>query len=227
MTGRARPLRARDYWMPAFAGMTRGGSARRRDDRLLVEVLPLLRLVEHLGRVDELQRALGEGRLDLLARRHEIAAGEQRLRLSDQEIVEQHRGVRMRRIARDAGRRRPRDQGRDDEPVEWRALLLDLLGREAIDSERERNLTGRHEVSEERVPFAYRKPVAGHEIAEQLEALRFAEPQHDLREPVVILRLDRELAPPFRLEQVLIGRGQALLLYLIGVEGLHESIEID
>src|SRR5262245_17452487 len=62
MTGRARPLRARDYWMPAFAGMTRGGSARRRDDRLLVEVLPLLRLVEHLRRVDELQRALGEGR---------------------------------------------------------------------------------------------------------------------------------------------------------------------
>src|SRR5205814_7784457 len=54
-----------------------------------------------------------------------------------------------------------------------------------------------------------------------------AEPEHDLREPVVILRLDGELAPPLRLEQILIGRGQAFLLHQISVERLDKGVEID
>src|SRR5262245_50726105 len=43
------------------AGKHSHASAGRRDNRLLEEILPLLRLVEHHARVDELQRTLGEG----------------------------------------------------------------------------------------------------------------------------------------------------------------------
>src|SRR6266446_9136194 len=54
------PDLTRQQWTPGVTSLSAG----RGDDRLLVEVLPFARLVEDRGRVDELERALVQGRLD-------------------------------------------------------------------------------------------------------------------------------------------------------------------
>src|SRR5262245_50431645 len=94
---------------------------RRGNNGLLIEILPLLGVVEHDGRINELQGPLGKRRIDLSAWRHKIAAGQDRLRLANEKIVEQHGRVRVRRVPGDASGGRAGDQRRNNEPVNRRA----------------------------------------------------------------------------------------------------------
>ncbi len=201
-------------------------SPRRRDDRLLIEVLPLLRLVERGGGIDERECA-GERGLDLAARRHEGATGEDLLALADHEIVEQRRGVGMRRVAREPLRRQAGDRRRQHEPVDRRAFAFSLLGEEAVDSERERNLAACDQAGEHAVALAHRDAVLRHDVAKQPQPGGLAELGHDLRKPVVILGFDTEPPVPSRIEEIAIALGQLFLAHEAGVVGLHESREID
>src|SRR5260370_2719145 len=97
-------------------------------ENLFVQLHPLVVLVERNARVDELERQLVERRVDFPARRHEIALREDLLAfLADLEVVEEHRGVRMRGAARDADSVRPRDRPAAREPSDRRALALELF----------------------------------------------------------------------------------------------------
>src|SRR3989475_11697144 len=71
-------------------------------ENLFVQLHPLVVLIERDARVDELERQLVERRVGFPVRRHEVALREDLLAfLADLEVVEEHRGVRMRRAARD------------------------------------------------------------------------------------------------------------------------------
>ena len=106
-------------------------------------------------------------------------------------------------------------------------LSLACSASEAVGREPERDLAGDDHVVEHRVPAPHRDAVGGDDVAEQLQALRLAEAEHDLREPVVVLGLDREPPLPARVEQVAVGLRQLVLFDQVGVVGLHEGIEID
>src|SRR4051794_32104997 len=81
------PRPAAAFSRPALAALP--------DEDLLEALLPRLALVEHEGSIDDPERALGDRRLEFLARRHEVAVGENLLCVAEQEIEEQDRGVRM------------------------------------------------------------------------------------------------------------------------------------
>ena len=73
--------------------------------------------------------------------RHEVARQEHALALrADLELVQEHRRVRVRRARGDADAVGARDRRRDHEPVDRRALVLQLLGLVVVDGERERHL---------------------------------------------------------------------------------------
>src|SRR5712664_3515332 len=114
-------------------------------ENLFVQLHPLAVLVERDARVDELERQLVERRVDFPVRRHEVALREDLLAfLADLEVVEQHRGVRVRGAARHPDSVRPRDRRADGEPVDRRALALELFGLVIVYGQRERHLT-RHD----------------------------------------------------------------------------------
>src|SRR6266480_3271034 len=72
------------------------------EKEVLVELRPLVVIVQHHLRVDERERDLVERRVDLPVRRHEIAHGKNTLPFfADLEIIEQHCRVRMRRPPHD------------------------------------------------------------------------------------------------------------------------------
>src|SRR6266700_1618079 len=123
-------------------------------ENLLVQLHPLVVLVERDARVDKLERQLVERRVDLFARRHEVTLREDLLAfLADLEVVEEHRGVRMRGAARDADSVRPRDRRADREPVDRRALALELFGFVIVYGQSERHLARHDELSEQRMPL--------------------------------------------------------------------------
>src|SRR6266849_4758504 len=96
---------------------------------LLVQLRPLVVFVEGYARIDELERQLVERRVHLFARRHEVALRENLLAFfADLEVIKEHRRVRVRSAARNPHSVRPRDRGADREPVDRRALALELLG---------------------------------------------------------------------------------------------------
>src|SRR5262249_48249059 len=143
-------------------------SAGRGDDRLLGEVLPLSRLIEDHGRIDELERALVEGRLDASAHGDELALGQDLLALvPDQEIEEQHRRIGVRRVSREPFGRGPRDRRRNHEPVERRAPRLRLLGKKPEGGGRKGPLARRNQVGEKAVTLAHGHAVRGDDVAEQ------------------------------------------------------------
>src|SRR5262249_16458245 len=115
-------------------------SAGRGNDRLLIEVLPFARLVEDRGRVDDLQWALVQGRLDCSAHGDELAARQDLLTLlADQEVEKQDRRVRVWGVSREPFRRRAGNRRRNDEPIEWRAPPLRLLGQKPVGRECDRH----------------------------------------------------------------------------------------
>src|SRR3981189_3816969 len=109
-------------------------------ENLLVQLHPLVVLVERDARVDELQRQLVWRRVYFPFRRHEVALRENLLAfLADLEVVEEHRGVRMRGAARDADSVRPRDRRADRDPLDRRALALELFCLVIVYGQRERH----------------------------------------------------------------------------------------
>src|SRR6266705_4262077 len=164
-------------------------------ENLLVQLHPLVVLVERDARVDELERQLVERRVDFFARRHEVALREDLLAfLADLEVVEEHRGVRMRGAARDADSVRPRDRRSDREPVDRRSLTLELLGLVIVYGQRERHLARHDELRKKRMPLADRYAVLLDDLLEELRALGLAQLCEQAREPIGVLRLDAALA---------------------------------
>src|SRR5205823_2929628 len=166
-------------------------------ENLFVQVRPLVVFVERDSRVDELERQLVERRVDFPARRHEVALREYLLALlADLEVVEEHRGVRMRGAARDADSVRPRDRRADREPVDRRALALELFGLVIVYGQRERHLTRHDQLREQRMPLAHRHAVFCDDLLEEFRAPGLADFVEKAREPVRVLLLDTEFPLP-------------------------------
>src|SRR5262245_3958917 len=208
-------------WVPAFAGMTLcalptvGTLPRRADDRALIDLLPLAGLVEHHRGIDDLELAAIEWRLDLPAHGDELAAGQNLLPLAEQEVEEQHCRIGMRSVAGEALRGGARDRRRQHKPIERRALELGLLGEEAVDRKRQRHLAGGDQVGEQAVTLAHGDAVLVDDLAKEPHRCRLARAwclphlRDHLREPVEILRLDPELALPFRPDEVVEAAGRS------------------
>ena len=124
-------------------------------------------MIEDRSRIDELERALIEGRLDASADGDELALGQDVLALvTDEEIEEQHRRIRVRRVSRERFARGPGDCRRNHEPVERRAPALCLLGQKTVDRERQRHFARRDQVGEEAVTLAHGHAVRGDDVSE-------------------------------------------------------------
>src|SRR5204863_21898 len=157
---------------------------------------------------------------------HEVALREYLLALlADLEVVEEHRGVRMRGAARDADSVRPRDRRADREPVDRRALALELFGLVIVYGQRERHLTRHDELREQRMPLAHRHAVFCDDLLEEFRAPDLADLVEKAREPVRVLLLDTEFPLPLRVEQVFPGLRQILLPHGLGVVRLHEHVQ--
>src|ERR671924_1975834 len=90
-----------------------------RAKEIVVQVFPLVVLIDRHARVDERHRHLVQRRIDLSAGRDELALRDDRLSLRAQlEIVEEDGRVRMRGVLRHADAVRPRDGIADREPVD-------------------------------------------------------------------------------------------------------------
>src|SRR5438874_5769334 len=188
---RSSAIRNRDRESGTVAGqatdLSRGCQARRRVRATLaprrleyrfVKPRPLLALVEQQRRIDDAQRRGAEGWLQLAPGGHEAALGEDALpRLADHEVVVEERGVRMRRPAREPEAVGPCNRRRDHEPVERRALALELLGGEVVHRERERHLARGDEICEQRMAAAHRDAAHRDEIAEKAQSLGLPEPR--------------------------------------------------
>src|SRR6267142_6615902 len=99
------------------------------EEEILVKLRPLVVIVQHDFRIDQRQRDLVERRVDLPVRRYEIAHGKNTLPLfADLEIIEQHCGMRMRRPPHDGDAAGSRHRRTYREPLDRRALSLELLG---------------------------------------------------------------------------------------------------
>src|SRR5260370_37864502 len=99
-----------------------------------VELLPLSGVIENRSRIDELERALVERRLDASTDGDELALGQDVLALvTDEEIEEQHRRIRVRRVSRDPFARGPGDRRRNTDTVDTLAPTLCTLGRRNLD----------------------------------------------------------------------------------------------
>ena len=122
-------------------------------DDLVVQLRPLVALVEDLRRVDHVE--LHVERPNLHIGRREVASREQHLRLVQHEIQEQHRGMRACRALQHPGAEEARKARRNDVPVERGAGVLQLLGLVVIERERERNLPAHHQIGEQRVALAH------------------------------------------------------------------------
>ena len=132
----------------------------------------------------------------------------------------------MRRAARDADRVGAGHCGLEREPVDRRALFLRLLGHVVVYGERERHFAGDHHVVEQRVPGAGGDPVLRDEVAEELEPLLAPAHHVDHRgEPVLILRLDAELALPPGVEEIPVRPRQVFLPDELRVVDLHPHRE--
>jgi hypothetical protein len=164
---------------------------------------PALALVEHFHRIDELERQAVQRGLDSAAGRHELPLGEDALAfLADHEIVVEQGGMRMRRTPGDGDAVRARDRGRQHEPVERRAFLLQLLCGEVVNGQSERHLAGGDEVGKQGMASTHRDAVPGGEGAKQSKPLALAQLLHHGSEPVLVAGFDRKPALPARSSEI-------------------------
>ena len=115
--------------------------------------------------------------------------------------------------------------GAIDEPVDRRAVVLELLGLVIVDGQRERHFARHHQIDEQGVALAHRHAVGRDDVAEQLESLGLAEVADDAGKPVDILGLDAELAFPLRVQQVVIRFRHVLFFDQLGVVSAGENVE--
>src|SRR5437588_324557 len=164
-------------------------------EQILIELRPFVVIVQHHLRVDERERHLVERRVELAVRRHEIAPGKNTLPLfADLEIIEQHCGVRMRRPPHDGDAVGSRHRRTDREPLDRRALPLELLRLVVVDRQRERHLARDHELRQQGMPPADGDAVRRDDFPEDAYAARLPELGEDPRKPIGLLRLAAELA---------------------------------
>src|SRR6266545_2717127 len=140
-------------------------------DDFFVQLRPALALIDEEHRVDDFQRAPIERGANLSARWNRLAVRENLLAVvADHEFVVQQGRMRMRGALDHGEPVAMRDRGRKHEPVERRPLLLELLGGEIVDGERERHFARGHHLREKAVPSAHRQAVLRHQLAEQAQA---------------------------------------------------------
>jgi hypothetical protein len=196
-------------------------------DDLGVEPLPLLAFGHHLRCIEHVDAGAIKRRGDLQAGRHIVAVGEQLLRFRQHEIEHQRGCIRMRRIGNHRNGVRMRHNRIKREPIDRPAFALELLGRVVEHGQRQRHLAHRHQIGEQRVPLAHREAVALGDVAKEFEALLLPHHLDETGEPVRVISLDRNLALPFRIEQVLIALRQVGLLHQIGVVGWDQHIQTE
>src|SRR5947208_16641020 len=109
----------------------------------------------------------------------------------------------MRGATRDADSVRPRDRRADREPVDRRALALELFGLVIVYGQRERHLARHDELREQGVPLAHRHAVFCDDLLENFPALAFAEIAEQPPEPARVLLLAADLPFPLLLAQAL------------------------
>src|SRR5262249_54403020 len=111
--------------MPAPA--TARDSARLVDHDVAEISTPLLIFVESLPRIEKRDRCAARKHSRVAARREEIPRAQELLRLAEHELEVEDRAVRVRGAASDARALEARDGGRDDDPLDRRPCLLELL----------------------------------------------------------------------------------------------------
>src|SRR5258708_13790294 len=94
--------------------------------------------------------------------------------------------MRMRGAADDGEPVAVRDRGRKREPLQRRALLLELLGGEIVDGERERHFAGGYHLREKTVPSSHRQALVRRQLAKQPQALPFPEVPHPFAKPILV-----------------------------------------
>jgi len=115
-----------------------------------------------------------------------------------------------------------RDRGRQHEPLERSALLLQLLGGEIVDGERERHFARGHHLREKAVPSSHRQAVLRRQLAKQPQPGLFPQVPDSLGKPILVGGLDAELSFPARMQEVAIRRWQFRFLHQPRVVGLDE-----
>ena len=98
--------------------------------------------------------------------------------------------MRIRRIARNAYAIGASNCRAQRQPVDWRTLLLQLLGLVVVDGQRERDLAGGDQLRQQRMPLAHRHAVGGDDVLEQLDAARFTELRSHAGQPVLVVGFD-------------------------------------
>src|SRR5262249_38182444 len=153
----------------------------------LPEILAPLRIfIERLGRIEKMQVGTLRQRSRVCARRKEVAVAQDILAVGEHELEEQDRGVRMRRAAGDAGTLQAPHAGRDHQPIDRCAALTQLLCLVGIGRKRKRNFSTDDKVREQGVPLAHGYSVRRDDLAEELEALVFAQCAHHAAKPVTV-----------------------------------------
>src|SRR5437660_1949209 len=149
----------------------------------------------------------------------------ERLRLREEVFVEEPRGVRMRRLARDADAVDARDERLECKPVDRRALPFCLLDHVAIHRERERYLARYHHVGEHRVAMANGEAVTRRHLAEELRAVALAERLQHGAIPLARIGLHAEPAFPALVQQINPAPRQLVGPDRLGVVRLHENVD--
>jgi hypothetical protein len=112
------------------------------------------------------------------------------------------------------------------EPVDRRALLLQLLGLVVVDRERQRDLARDHELGEGACgPLRTETPLAFTMSRKTLAALASPISVNWPASQSASFLLDAELALPLGVGELLPGLGHLLLLHQLGVVRLHEDVE--
>src|ERR1700730_16071975 len=191
------------------------------NDRLLKEILPLAGLIEHGGRIDELERDF-VWRLGIQMDRQELPISKDFLSIREKEIVEQQRRMGVGCIAGESFSGGACDGRRQREPIDRGALALALLSQIAVSGKSERYFPRSNEVVDQAVPLAHRDAIRGHDIAEELQPALFAKILDHFGKPIEIVSLDAELPPPLRLHEPVVGFWERVLAHDICVVGLHK-----
>ena len=163
--------------------------------------------------------------LYLLVRRREIALAQDRLRLRQHEFIIEQRCIRMRRAPRHAHAVDATDSGRDRQRRNRRAVLRKLVDLVGKDVERHRDFASCHQRGDERVTLADRKARRAPDAPEDLDALLFAHGRDHGRKPVVICRLDRDLADPGRIGKARVARRHRLRFHGLRIIGADDDVE--
>ena len=131
----------------------------------------------------------------------------------------------MRRAFRQCNAVRPRYSGRNQEPLERRAVLLRHVGVLHEHRQPNRHFAGRDQIGEQRVALTYRHAVGRDNVAKKFQPRLLTQQPDQHPEPVVIVGLDAELSFERRIEQVRVALRQRFWLHQIDI--VHRGEDVD